>query len=238
MAGDQNGGKVTVWEKNRTWVRNIPACSTIAGGIAFSPDNQTIATGCSDNLVKLWSLNGKLLRVFKGHQAIVWDVAFNQDGTRLVSASGDGTAKLWRSDGHLLATFAQHKAPISSVAYTSQARYTNGSDSIASGGILIASASTDRSVKLWQPNGTLVATFNGHTAAVNKVEFSADGRNVISASTDHTAIIWKLNTIIHSEDVLKFGCEWIKGYLQNNSDLSENDRTLCNPVINRSIYAP
>lgn len=232
-AGDQNGGKVTLWDKNRTEVRTISACKAYVGAMAFSPDNQTIATGCSDNRVKLWSLNGKLLRVFQGHQATVWGVAFNQDGTQLVSASGDLTAKLWQTDGKLLTTFAQHKAPLTSIAYTSHAHYADRSDSP-----LIASASSDRSVKLWQPNGTLMATFNGHTGSVNKVKFSTDGRNVISASTDRTAIVWDLNTVIHFENVLKFGCEWIKGYLQNNSDLLEDDRTLCNPVINPSIDAP
>jgi WD40 repeat protein len=62
---------------------------------------------------------------------------------------------------------------------------------------------------------------------VNKVAFSADGRNVISASADGTAVIWDLNTAVNSENVLRLGCEWIAGYLQNNSDLPESDRTLC-----------
>ena len=227
VAGDNNGGNLIVWNKSLTTVRTIPACKAIVGTVIFAPNSQTIATGCGDTLVKLWSTTGKLLQVFKGHQGTVRDIAFSPDGGQLVSVSVDGAAKLWQVDGKLLTTFTQHKAPISSVAYTSQAQHTNGSD-----GILIASASTDRSVKLWRPDGTLMATLNGHTGAANKVEFSADGRNVISASTDHTAIVWDVNTVIHSENVLKFGCEWIKGYLQNNSELPEGDRTLCDAVIN------
>ncbi|PSB22803.1 hypothetical protein C7B76_02500 [filamentous cyanobacterium CCP2] len=225
VAGDTNGGNLIVWDKNLTRVKTIPACKAIVGTVIFAPNSQTIATGCGDTLVKLWSTTGKLLQVFKGHQGTVRDIAFSPDGTQLVSVSVDGTAKLWQPDGKLLTTFTQHKAPISSVAYTSQAQHTNGSNSI-----LIASASTDRSVKLWQPDGTLMATFNGHTGAANKVEFSADGQNVISASTDRTAIVWDVNTVINSDNVLKFGCEWIKGYLQNNSELPESDRTLCDVV--------
>lgn len=227
VAGDNNGGNIIVWDRNLTRVRTIPACKAIVGAVVFAPNSQTIATGCGDPLVKLWDTSGKLLQVFKGHQGTVRDIAFSPDGTQFVSVSVDGTAKLWQPDGKLLTTFTQHKAPISSVAYTNQAQHTNDSD-----GILIASASTDRSVKLWQPDGMSMATLNGHTGAANKVEFSADGRNVISASTDRTAIVWDVNTVIHSENVLKYGCEWIKGYLHNNSELVEGDRTLCDGVIN------
>ncbi|HEY9664679.1 MAG TPA: hypothetical protein V6C65_40075 [Allocoleopsis sp.] len=67
-----------------------------------------------------------------------------------------------------------------------------------------------------------MATLNGHSGAVNKVAFSADG----------TAIIWNLNTIVDSENVLKLGCEWIKGYLHNNADVSESDRTICDAASN------
>ncbi|HEY9663396.1 MAG TPA: hypothetical protein V6C65_33535, partial [Allocoleopsis sp.] len=184
-------------------------------------------TGCNDNQIKLWSLDGKFQTAFKGHQGIVRAVEFNPDGTQLVSGSVDGTAKLWRSDGTLLTTFAQHNAPLWSVAYTSHARYGGSSNNP-----LIASASGDRTVKLWRPDGTAVATLNGHSGTVNKVAFSADGQQVISASADGTAIIWNLNTIINSENVLKLGCEWIKGYLHNNADVPESDRTLCDAVSN------
>ncbi|HEY9661881.1 MAG TPA: WD40 repeat domain-containing protein, partial [Allocoleopsis sp.] len=233
VAGDNNGGNVILWDKNLDKVRTIPACKAIVGAVVFAPNSQTIATGCGDPLVKLWDTNGKLLKVFKGHQGTVRDIAFSPDGTQFVSVSVDGTAKLWQPDGKLLITFAQHKAPISSVAYTNHARYTNDADDA-----LIASASTDRSVKLWRPDGTLMATFNGHTGSVNKVEFGAGGRNVISASTDHTVIVWDLNTVVHSDDVLKFGCEWIKGYLHNNSELPEGDRTLCDAAVSPSTDIP
>jgi WD40 repeat protein len=226
-AGDFNGGKFTVWNQNGILVRTVSACASIVGGVTFSPDSRTIATGCNDNQAKLWSLDGKLRQAFNGHQGMVRAVVFSPDGTHLVSGSVDSTVKLWRSDGTLLTTFAQHKAPLLSVAYTSHAHYGNGSDSI-----LIASASGDRTIKLWQPDGTTVATLNGHSGAVNKVAFSADGQQVISASADSTAIIWDLSTIVNSENMLTLGCEWIEGYLHNNADLPEGDRAMCDATNN------
>jgi WD40 repeat protein len=230
-AGDFEGGKFTLWNRNGTLVRTVSACPTVVVGIVFSPDSQTIATGCNTPQIKLWNLVGQLRKVIEGHQSIIRSVAFSSDGTQIVSGSVDTTAKLWQLDGTLLTTFAQHTAPVLGVAYTNHARYGNGSGSSGSGSILIASASSDRTIGLWQPDGTTVATINGHSGAVNKVAFSADGRKVISASADSTAIIWDLNTIIHSDNVLKLGCEWIKGYLHNNSNVAEGDRTLCASVI-------
>jgi len=231
-AGDFNGGKFTIWNQAGTLLRTVSACSSIVGGVAFSPDSRTIVTGCNVNQVKLWSLDGQLQQVFNGHQGMIRAVALSPDGTQLVSGSVDTTAKLWRSDGTSLTTFAEHKAPLLSVAYTSHARYGISADDPGARSTLIASASGDRTVKLWQPDGTTVATLNGHSGAVNKVAFSADGQQVISASADSTAIIWDLSTIVNSENMLKLGCEWIKGYLHNNADVPESDRTLCDAVSN------
>jgi WD40 repeat protein len=58
------------------------------------------------------------------------------------------------ADGTLLTTFAQHTAPLLSVAYTSHARY--GSGGAGSDSTLIASASGDRTINLWQPDGATV----------------------------------------------------------------------------------
>ncbi|MCC5661585.1 AAA-like domain-containing protein [Nostoc sp. XA010] len=58
---------------------------------------------------------------------------------------------------------------------------------------LIASASLDQTIKLWRPDGTLVATLKGHTGAVRAVDFSPDGQILASASEDGTIKLWQLN---------------------------------------------
>jgi WD40 repeat protein len=68
---------------------------------------------------------------------------------------------------------------------------------------LIASASADKTVKLWRPNGKLFKTLSGihgHTNRVNSVSFSRDGQALASASADNTVKIWSsdgsyLNTL-------------------------------------------
>ncbi|MFN6465426.1 MAG: AAA-like domain-containing protein [Nostoc sp. DedVER02] len=58
---------------------------------------------------------------------------------------------------------------------------------------LIASASIDKTIKVWRRDGTEVATLKGHQAAVRAIDFSPDGQTLASASEDGTIKIWKRN---------------------------------------------
>ncbi|HEY9609388.1 hypothetical protein [Allocoleopsis sp.] len=58
-------------------------------------------------------------------------------------------------------------------------------------GQLIASASQDKTVKLWHPDGRLVTTLNGHQGSVTSVSFSPDGQLIASGSWDGTVRLWR-----------------------------------------------
>ena len=62
---------------------------------------------------------------------------------------------------------------------------------ISSDGQLIATASSDRTIKLWQPDGTLLNTFAEHSAAVWDVAISPDGQTIASGGRDRTVMLWQ-----------------------------------------------
>jgi WD40 repeat protein len=58
---------------------------------------------------------------------------------------------------------------------------------------LLASASRDRLVRLWDGStGTAVASLSGHADEVLDVTFSPDGRHLASAGRDQTVRLWSL----------------------------------------------
>ena len=60
-----------------------------------------------------------------------------------------------------------------------------------SDGQMIASASSDNTIKLWHPDGTLLTTLEGHQERVWAVIFSPNGQWLASGSDDNTIILWR-----------------------------------------------
>jgi WD40 repeat protein len=64
--------------------------------LAISPDGTILATGGSDNKLKIWSLpEMTLLKTFEGHTDWVYSLDFSLDGKRLVSGGMDGNFIIW-----------------------------------------------------------------------------------------------------------------------------------------------
>jgi len=62
-------------------------------------------------------------------------------------------------------------------------------------GKLLASASSDKTVRLWDPTtGASRRTLEGHSEYVRAVAFSPDGKLLASASYDHTVRLWDPTT--------------------------------------------
>nr|KAF6457840.1 notchless-like protein 1 [Rousettus aegyptiacus] len=132
-----------------------------------------------------------------------YNLVRGQGPERLVSGSDDFTLFLWSpaEDKKPLARMTGHQALINQVLFSPDSR-------------IIASASFDKSIKLWDGRtGKYLASLRGHVASVYQIAWSADSRLLVSGSSDSTLKVWdvkaqKLATDLpgHADEV--YAVDW------------------------------
>ncbi|MCR9162329.1 MAG: FHA domain-containing protein [Nannocystaceae bacterium] len=191
-------GTVRTWNLERRDHEQDSKVFAVAGGkataVALSDDGQMILGGSSTGEGTMWPAQsaappGASL-VGWGHTQQVLAVAVNQVGTRMISGSADGTAKVWDLTRpgrvELLATLAKNEGQVVSVAVSPNGQFVATGD--ASGGI-----------RLWDINkpdpGANAIALDDHKRGVHSVRFSADGKRLLSQSSDLTCI-WTISADI------------------------------------------
>lgn len=188
-AGGSRQGQVQLWRYTqqrlqRTW----RAHHSVVTAVAFSPDEQCLATASWDGVIKLWSTaDGGLLWTSPPVDAIM-KLAFSPDGRALASGGTDGQIRLWDvASGALLQTLNEHTGAVFCVAWSTD-------------GELLASAGHDGQIRLWETAGAEspdlqpapVRTLAGHSGPVRGLAFAPDGQTLASASWDRSVRLWDL----------------------------------------------
>ncbi len=158
-------------------------------------------------LAVAWSPDGKYIASASGVNTFVWDET-DLHNTLLTfdECTRPVQALIWSPDSQLLAVggwnnmvFVYDCSPRTTTPH-SAVPYREHSDFVQSlawspDGMRIASASNDKTVKLWDPQtGQTLLTYRGHTDAVKVVAWSPDGQYIASSGVDTTVQIWDPQT--------------------------------------------
>ncbi len=148
--------------------------------VRFHSSGKLLASAASDNTIRLWSTRGETRGVLRGHAGSVNTVAFGRRGL-LASGSSDGTIRLWRK-GRAYKTLRGHGGPVHHIAFSPR-------------GAHIASAGTDRTIRVWRLyGGRAVRTLGRHRGSAYSVRFSPDGRLVASSGSDGRVLLRRVGT--------------------------------------------
>jgi WD40 repeat protein len=144
--------------------------------ITFSPDGKYVASAagllsigrCGG--IRLWDAQtGKQVGFLQGHSASVSSLKFSPDSQRLATGSADHTVKVWNLQSALL-----------------ELTEVDGSCMAFNPSSQLIAVGRSKDVVIWDPqSGKIVRQLKGHTAPVNFVVFSADGKRLVSTAKTH-----------------------------------------------------
>ncbi|MCT7950623.1 hypothetical protein NG798_12550 [Ancylothrix sp. C2] len=190
---------IKLWSKEGREIRTIEGHKDWVLDVVFSEDRKKLASASLDGTVKIWNLAGTELATLKAPEGAGFtSVTFSPDGTFLAAAATTDkvaeappqtTAKqaimLWKLDK------TGKKPPV--LVKTLQQSDKVLALSFSPNQPILASASEDGTVKLWDRDGQLMETLEGHTDRIWGVRFSPDGQTLATASEDKTVKIWALD---------------------------------------------
>jgi WD40 repeat protein len=140
--------------------------------LVFSPRGRALAVGAAPGAVTIRRLDTGKTTTLSSSTGAVTGLAFSPGGDLIAAGDAGGYATIWRVSGGVpLRKWLAHRrgTPVLGVAFNRSNR-------------LLATTGRDAEVRVWGVlDGRPVADLSGHFSTVNGVQFSPDGRWIVSA---------------------------------------------------------
>ncbi|MFX0118343.1 MAG: serine hydrolase [Candidatus Hodarchaeota archaeon] len=194
IASSSGDGSVRVWNViNGQTIHLLQGHYFNAYSLDFSLDGSILASaGWNDQKINFWNVtSGNLIdswhEAFRG-----WQIAFSPIEKDLLAYPYRNTTILRNvTDGTLIHNLTGHTDIVWSVDFSSD-------------GLLLATCSGDKSIKIWDvATGLEIRTLTGHEDHVQTVSFSANNSILASGGSDETVKLWDVDTgaLLQTHDV-------------------------------------
>jgi WD40 repeat protein len=154
--------------------------------LAFSPDGRSLAIGGDDGSIHLWDMPGGHERaVLRGHNAAVRSLGFSADASRLLSTCEGRSIMLWDAiSGTAIRPLQLGHEGTNRVLFGA---FAGDGRHVAVGEV--SSTSEDITV-IDSETGEIRTRLSGHSAGINALAFSPDGRTLATAGQDCSIKLW------------------------------------------------
>lgn len=166
--------------------------------VKFHPSGRFLASGGDDNTTRFWNpRTGDSTTTLQGHSNSIYAIAIHPNQLILASGHEDQTVRLWRLPHHLAEQYDALPQQQTIEPFQTLRGHQNRvlAISFSPDGKTIASGSTDRTIKLWNPESERCRlTLQGHTSWIWDLAFHPSGNEIASASYDRTVKLWDVET--------------------------------------------
>ncbi len=179
-----------VWDSERGEIlhalpRNQPRLSGSGADHAeFSPDGELVVTAHQEGMIRLWRASTGALLLTRRAEEGVGRAHFSPDGIHVVTATFQEGVRTWTLPD-LAPEFVL--APGGDEFYTPRVSFSRD-------GSMTAVTEANGLVRIWDSTGRQLATLSGHEGLVHEARFHPNGRYVVTAGDDGTALVWEIAT--------------------------------------------
>lgn len=159
--------------------------------LTYSPNGAYLVSCASDDVARVWdTATGKRIATLRGHESDVERAFFTPDGRFLITVAKDEQALIWQTADWSL----DQRVPIPSGGLWGGTLSPAG-DRMALGYFGGSIYLFDLQTEAESLTVTQAVTLTGHTSYVPALDFSPDGRYLVSGAWDGTARIWSMETM-------------------------------------------